>query len=91
MPTISPRRVTRPSIGRIRAAQRAGSPAPVTTTDDGDISGPCDEAEHANDPRCRGGAAAGQTDDDRSGHGSGSDDHDEGDDDDRSGSNSGKG
>ena len=69
----------------------APAPAPVTTTDDGDISGPCDEAEHANDPRCTGGAAAGQTDDDRSGHGSGGDDHDEGDDDDRSGSNSGEG
>jgi hypothetical protein len=26
----------------------------TTTGDDGDISGPCDEAEHANDPRCTG-------------------------------------
>ena len=78
----------------------APAPAPGVTTgdDDGpsDISGPCDEAEHRNDPRCTGGAAAddrgaddgGNDDrggDDRSGHGSG------GDDDDRSGSNSGKG
>ncbi len=34
----------------------------TTTTDDssvGDISGPCDEAEHANDPRCSGQAPAG--------------------------------
>ena len=73
------------------------APAPATTTDDGeDISGPCDEAEHANDPRCTGGAA----DDDRggdgddSGRGSGRDDDNDDDDDsheDRSGSNSGKG
>ena len=28
--------------------------APATTTDSVDISGPCDEAEHANDPRCTG-------------------------------------
>ncbi len=64
--------------------------------DDGpdDISGPCDEAEHRNDPRCTGGAAADDRghdddrgDDDSSGprlRGSGGDD-------DRSGSNSGKG
>ena len=31
----------------------------------GDISGPCDEAEHANDPRCTGAATG---DDDSSGH-----------------------
>ena len=37
----------------------------------GDISGPCDEAEHANDPRCTG---AGSTDDDNSGSGGGDDD-----------------
>jgi hypothetical protein len=63
---------------------------PVTTTDDpSDVSGPCDEAEHRNDPRCAAGAASddnsGQShgrnrggDDDRSGHsgnsGKGSDD-----------------
>jgi hypothetical protein len=60
-----------------------------TTTDDvNDISGPCDEAEHRNDPRCTGGAGADDADDndDRSGRGSGG-----GDDEDRSGSNSGKG
>ena len=66
-----------------------------------DVRGPCDEAEHANDPRCTGGAAG---DDDRRGGNSGpggsddsgSDDSGSGssgrggsDDDDRSGSNSG--
>ena len=29
----------------------------------GEISGPCDEAEHANDPRCTGAPAGGQVDD----------------------------
>jgi hypothetical protein len=34
----------------------------TTTVEDGqDISGPCDEAEHANDPRCTGGAPAGSS------------------------------
>ena len=80
----------------------APRPAPVatTTTDDGnDISGPCDEAEHANDPRCTGEIAGDDRDDDRrgtddsSGHGSGNDDDDDDDDDDedRSGSDSGRG
>jgi hypothetical protein len=36
----------------------------------GDISGPCDEAEHANDPRCTGSAPS----DDGSGRHSGGDD-----------------
>ena len=32
----------------------------TTTTDESeDISGPCDEAEHANDPRCTGAATVG--------------------------------
>ena len=78
--------------------------AATTTADDvNDISGPCDEAEHANDPRCTGGAATDDRDDDRGGHGDedrGGDDSsghgsgdvdDEDDDEDRSGSNSGKG
>ena len=30
-----------------------------------DISGPCDEAEHRNDPRCNGGAGVQQRDEDR--------------------------
>ena len=34
----------------------------TTTVEDGtDISGPCDEAEHANDPRCTGGAPIGSS------------------------------
>lgn len=58
------------------------------TTTSADISGPCDEAEHRNDPRCTGGAATddgGDYEDDRSGPNRDSDD-DAGDDD-RSGSN----
>jgi uncharacterized membrane protein YgcG len=64
-----------------------------------DVSGPCDEAEHANDPRCTGAATStddrGRDDgatDDRSGSdsGRGGGDDDSGGDD-RSGSNSGHG
>ena len=65
-----------------------GNPPVATGTID--ISGPCDEAEHANDPRCTG--VGGDEQDDNSGPGSGDDnDHedDHGGDDDRSGSNSG--
>ena len=64
--------------------------APVGTTTV-DISGPCDEAEHANDPRCTGADSVEHDDDDNSGRGSGDDDHDDdhGGNDDRSGSNSG--
>jgi hypothetical protein len=47
----------------------------------GDISGPCDEAEHANDPRCTGAA----TSDDGSGRHSGDDDGSGHSDDDNSG------
>ena len=39
----------------------AGFAASRTTAED--ISGPCDEAEHANDPRCKGGAATARADD----------------------------
>jgi hypothetical protein len=46
----------------------------TTVEDPGDISGPCDEAEHANDPRCTGGPPVGS-----SGPGPGRDD-DRGDD-----------
>lgn len=62
-----------------------GNPA-ATTTDGVDISGPCDEAEHASDPRCTGAVDDDDDrgDDDNSGPGSGSDDHD-----DRSGPNRG--
>jgi hypothetical protein len=63
-----------------------------------DVRGPCDEAEHANDPRCTGAAPEG--DDDRRGSNSGPGGGEDsgsgssgrgGSDDDRSGSNSGSG
>ena len=66
----------------------------TTTTDEAeDVSGPCDEAEHADDPRCAGGVATGGDDDGDDDHGErgGDDDHDDDDDEDRSGSNSGRG
>ena len=54
----------------------------------GDVSGPCDEAEHANDPRCTGGAVGGgdvdRNDDRGRNRGPGGGD-DRGGDDDRSG------
>ena len=58
----------------------------TTTGGDDDLSGPCDEAEHANDPRCTGAGGGGDDHDDRD-----DDDHGDRDDDDRSGSNSGRG
>ena len=69
----------------------------VETVETGeDVSGPCDEAEHANDPRCTGAAPAGEREDraddvnDDRGHSNrgrgGDDDHGQ---DDRSGSNHG--
>ena len=92
-------------------ATTATTTAPGTTTNDDtatststletgeDVSGPCDEAEHANDPRCTGAAPAGEredradTDDDKahSNRGPGGGDHGDDDhgDDDRSGSNRG--
>ena len=52
-----------------------------------DISGPCDEAEHANDPRCTGGGETGRVDNSgpgslNSGPGGAADDDDRWDDDD---------
>src|SRR5918994_209532 len=46
----------------------------TTTEEPGDVSGPCDEAEHANDPRCDGTQRPenGAGGDDNSGSGSGS-------------------
>jgi hypothetical protein len=58
--------------------------APAVTTDDADISGPCDEAEHRNDPRCAGGGV----DHDRGKDDDGIDNDDDNGED-RSGSNSG--
>jgi hypothetical protein len=58
------------TIARPIPAKKAAKPAPTTprATQTEDVSGPCDEAEHANDPRCTGAA----TDDDDDGSGSGS-------------------
>jgi hypothetical protein len=54
------------------------APAATTTANGEDISGPCDEAEHANDPRCTGaGTTADDGDDDNSGPGSGHDNDDD--------------
>lgn len=75
--------------------QETTTSAATTTVEDeaADISGPCDEAEHANDPRCTDGADDdGGDDDDRSGRRGGDvETDDDNDDDDRSGSNSGPG
>jgi hypothetical protein len=59
-------RIARPSVTTTAAERAARRPAAGRERD---VSGPCDEAEHANDPRCTGAATA--EDDDRSG-GSGS-------------------
>ena len=60
---------------------------PTTTTNRLDVSGPCDEAEHADDPRCTGAVA--NDDDDREGDNSGPGSGDDDDHDDRSGPNRG--
>jgi uncharacterized membrane protein YgcG len=71
--------IARPSATNPVANPTAGRPA---TTRERDESGPCDEAEHADDPRCTGAATE---DDDRSGEssnsGRGSDDSSGGDED----------
>ncbi len=53
--------------------QRRTAFAPATGID---LSGPCDEAEHADDPRCTGGAGEQDGRDDNRGHGS-DDDHED--------------
>ena len=66
------------SGGALAVAQNSaddGLPAGTTTTEQGaDVSGPCDEAEHADDPRCDGGA--GEEREDNSGHGNSRDEDD---------------
>jgi hypothetical protein len=70
----------------------AGTGTTTTGEAHDDISGPCDEAEHADDPRCAGGVATGDDDgDDDHGERGGDDDEHDDDDEDRSGSNSGRG
>jgi hypothetical protein len=83
--------------------ETTGATETTETTETGeDISGPCDEPEHANDPRCTGAGTATRADgdDDRgrnrgSGRRGGDDERSGrgrgGADDDRSGSNSGRG
>ena len=44
--------------------ESTGKTETTSTATGEDVSGPCDEAEHANDPRCTGGATL-QDDDDR--------------------------
>jgi hypothetical protein len=71
------------STDTIETTETTGTTETTTTPDDDgargvDISGPCDEAEHANDPRCTGvqpGAAPGAVVDDDRGRGRGGDDH----------------
>ena len=84
--------------GATTGATTTAATTAATTTGAEDISGPCDEAEHANDPRCTGGARSDDSsgrsgDDDRGDDDRGGNDNRGGDDDheDRSGSNSGRG
>ena len=72
---------------RTTTTEEDPEPVRTETVEGDDISGPCDEAEHAGDPRCNG-AVAGDGDDhggdrreDNSGPGSSSSGHDDGDDD----------
>ena len=65
-------RVLAASHGHHRDARRArrtpSRPSRATTTETGeDISGPCDEAEHADDPRCTGAGNGGSASDDNGG------------------------
>jgi hypothetical protein len=46
----------------IAAALAAGVGGGVTFAQAGDVRGPCDEAEHRNDPRCAAGAAQARED-----------------------------
>jgi hypothetical protein len=92
------------NVGTLPAtAATVTAPSGTTVPEAGeDVSGPCDEAEHANDPRCTGATAPQtQADDDGPNHGAGDDhgDHeaetndDDGDhgNDDHGGSSSGRG
>ena len=82
------RTVSLPGATSTGGTTTTGTTTTGTTTAE-DISGPCDEAEHANDPRCTGSVTTddGGADDRSGSNRSSDDDHDE----DRSGSNSGKG
>ena len=73
---------------RTTTTEEAPEPVRTETVEGDDISGPCDEAEHAGDPRCNGAVAgdgrmtmADDRREDNSGPGSSSSGHDGGDDD----------
>jgi hypothetical protein len=87
---------TSPSISSLPAAATTATTAPTAEQEDRgrqreargranepgeDLRGPCDEAEHANDPRCAAGAGTAtvttRVDDDRRGRNSGHDDRDD--------------
>ena len=90
------RTVSLPGVTTGEGTTTTGTTTTTTTTTAGgvDISGPCDEAEHANDPRCTGATTGDDDRDDNSGRGRGRGGHDDDgdqDDEDRSGSNSGRG
>jgi len=54
------------NTGATTDVQRSGPTGATTRAETRpDVRGPCDEAEHANDPRCAGGAVVGPDDDDR--------------------------
>ena len=78
---------TAPSVSSDVTGVTTDVSAPGVSTGE-DISGPCDEAEHANDPRCTGATA---TVDDHSGSGRGGDDDSSDDSSDDSGRGRGRG
>lgn len=51
--------------GALSAGNASASSGTTTGRTIEDVSGPCDEAEHRNDPRCTGAARAERRDDDR--------------------------
>ena len=55
------------TTGTTTGTTTVGTTTGTTTGENDDVSGPCDEAEHANDPRCTGAAVADDHRDDRGG------------------------
>ncbi len=82
---------------RTTTTEEVPEPTRTETVEADDISGPCDEAEHAGDPRCNGAVAGDARGEDESGHGdnsgpgSSSSGHDDSGGDDSSGSGHGGG
>ena len=75
----SPLAQVAPSTGTVDSTT-TDTTSTTTTEADEDVSGPCDEAEHANDPRCTGVGDDRDDRDDNSGPGRGGDDDREDDD-----------